>query len=40
MSIATSISKAKRSIQKAVTGEEPAVDILDTLKVEHEEVTS
>ena len=38
MSIATSISKAKRSIQKAMTGEEPAVDILDTLKEEHEEV--
>ena len=40
MSIATSIAKAKRSIQKAVTGEEPAVDILDTLKQEHEEVAA
>ncbi|HEY4276017.1 MAG TPA: hemerythrin domain-containing protein [Rhizomicrobium sp.] len=38
MGIATSISKAKRTIQKAVTGEEPAVDILETLKEEHEEV--
>jgi hypothetical protein len=38
MSIATSFSKAKRSIQKALTGEEPAVDILDTLKQEHEQV--
>jgi hypothetical protein len=36
MSIATSISKAKRSIQKAVMGEEPAVDVLETLKKEHE----
>jgi hemerythrin-like domain-containing protein len=38
MGIATSISKAKRSIQKAVTGEEPQVDILETLKEEHEAV--
>ena len=40
MSIATSIAKAKRSIQQAVTGEEPPADILDTLKEEHEEVAS
>lgn len=38
MSIATSISKATRSIEKAITGGEPAVDVLDTLKEEHEEV--
>jgi hypothetical protein len=39
MGISTSISKATRSIRKAITGEEPAVDILETLKEEHEEVT-
>jgi hemerythrin-like domain-containing protein len=38
MSIATSISKAKRSIQMVATGGTPPIDILDTLKEEHEEV--
>ena len=38
MGIATSIAKARRSIQMAVTGESPATDILETLKEEHEEV--
>ena len=38
MSLGTSISKTTRKIQKAVTGEEPRADILETLKEEHEEV--
>ena len=36
MSIATSLKKAGRKIEKAVTGEEPQIDLLDTLKEEHE----
>lgn len=38
MSISTSVKKATRAVEKAVTGKEPAHDILDTLKEEHEEV--
>jgi hemerythrin-like domain-containing protein len=38
MGIATALKKATRQLEKAVTGEEPEVDILDTLKEEHEEV--
>jgi len=40
MSIATKVKKAARKIEKAVTGEEPQVDILDTLKEEHEMVSA
>lgn len=36
MSVATSIKKASRKIEHALTGEEPQVDLLDTLKEEHE----
>jgi hypothetical protein len=38
MSITTNINKAARSVEKAVTGEEPAASLLDTLKEEHEMV--
>jgi hypothetical protein len=38
MGLATSFSKTKRSIQQAVTGEQPQIDVLETLKEEHEEV--
>jgi hemerythrin-like domain-containing protein len=40
MSITTSVKKAARKVEKAVTGEEPQVDLLDTLKEEHELVSS
>lgn len=40
MSISTSVKKATRSVTKAITGEEPQVDLLDTLKEEHEEVAA
>jgi iron-sulfur cluster repair protein YtfE (RIC family) len=40
MGIATSVKKATRQFEKAITGEEPEVDILDTLKEEHEEVAA
>src|SRR6185312_8363252 len=36
MSITTSVKKATRKVEKAVTGEEPHIDLLDTLKEEHE----
>jgi len=36
MSVATSIKKASRKIEHALTGEEPQADLLDTLKEEHE----
>ena len=36
MSVTTALKKATRKIEKAVTGEEPQVDLLDTLKEEHE----
>ena len=39
MSLTTSVKKASRKIQKAVTGEEPQADLLDTLKEEHEAVS-
>ena len=39
MSVGTSVKKTVRKIEKAVTGEEPQVDLLDTLKEEHELVT-
>jgi iron-sulfur cluster repair protein YtfE (RIC family) len=40
MSVSTSLKKAAYKIEKAVTGEEPQVDLLDTLKEEHEEVSA
>ena len=40
MGIATSIKKVTRQFEKTVTGEEPQVDLLDTLKEEHEEVAA
>lgn len=36
MSLTTSMKKATRRIEKVVTGEEPQMDVLDTLKEEHE----
>jgi hypothetical protein len=39
MSVTTSVKKAVRNVEKVVTGEEPQVDILDTLKEEHELVS-
>ena len=39
MSVTTSIKKATRKVEKAVTGKEPQADLLDTLKEEHEAVT-
>ena len=38
MSLTTNVKKAVRKVEKAVTGTEPEVDLLDTLKEEHEEV--
>src|SRR5262249_53240923 len=40
MSITTSVKKASRKVEKAVTGTEPEADLLDTLKEEHEEVSA
>jgi hemerythrin-like domain-containing protein len=40
MSITTSVKKTAHKVEKAVTGEEPQVDLLDTLKEEHEEVSA
>ena len=40
MSVATAFKKASRKIEKAVTGEEPQIDLLDTLKEEHEAVSA
>lgn len=39
MSVGTSVKKAGRKIQEAITGEEPRADLLDTLKEEHELVS-
>jgi hemerythrin-like domain-containing protein len=36
MSVGTSVKKAARKIEKAVSGTEPEADLLDTLKEEHE----
>jgi DNA polymerase III delta subunit len=38
MGIKTTFKKATRSVEKAITGEEAEVDILDTLAEEHEVV--
>jgi hemerythrin HHE cation binding domain-containing protein len=40
MSITTTVKKAARKVAGAVTGEEPQVDLLDTLKEEHEAVSA
>ncbi len=40
MSISTSVKKATRKVTEAITGEEPQIDLLDTLKEEHEEVST
>jgi hemerythrin superfamily protein len=40
MGIKTAFKKATRSVEKAITGEEPEVDILDTLAEEHEVVAA
>jgi hemerythrin superfamily protein len=40
MSIGTTIKKATRSVEKAITGVDPEMDILDTLAEEHEEVAA
>jgi len=40
MSISTSVKKATRKVTEAITGEEPQVDLLDTLKEEHEAVAA
>jgi len=39
MSLTSSVKKASRKIQKAVIGKEPELDLLDTLKEEHEAVS-
>lgn len=40
MGIKTALKKATRSVEKAITGEEPEMDILDTLAEEHEVVAT
>lgn len=40
MGIKTSLKKATRQLEKAFTGEEPEIDILDTLAEEHEVVAT
>lgn len=40
MGIKTALKKATRQVEKAITGEEPEVDILDTLAEEHEVVAA
>lgn len=38
MGVVTSVKKATRKVEQAITGEEPQIDLLDTLKEEHEAV--
>jgi hemerythrin-like domain-containing protein len=38
MGVVTSVKKATRKLEQAITGEEPQIDLLDTLKEEHEAV--
>ena len=38
MGIVTGVKKATRNLEQALTGEEPQIDLLDTLKEEHEAV--
>lgn len=40
MGIKTALKKATRSVEKAITGAEPEMDILDTLAEEHEVVAA
>lgn len=40
MGIATTLKKATREVEKAITGKEPQMDILDTLAEEHEVVAA
>jgi hemerythrin-like domain-containing protein len=40
MNITTAVKKAARKVTSVVTGEEPQVDLLDTLKEEHEAVAA
>ena len=40
MSITTSVKKAVRKAESAITGKESQADLLDTLKEEHEEVSA
>jgi hemerythrin superfamily protein len=40
MGIKTALKKATRTVEKAITGEEPEMDILDTLAEEHEVVAA
>jgi hemerythrin superfamily protein len=40
MGIKTALKKATRQVEKTITGEEPEVDILDTLAEEHEVVAA
>jgi hemerythrin-like domain-containing protein len=40
MSITTTVKKATHKVAQAITGREPQVDLLDTLKEEHEEVSA
>ena len=40
MGITTTLRKATREVERAITGEEPAMDILDTLAEEHEIVAA
>jgi hemerythrin superfamily protein len=40
MGITTTLKKASRQVEKAFTGEEPEMDILDTLAEEHEVVAA
>jgi hemerythrin-like domain-containing protein len=40
MAMTTPLKKAIRKVEKAVTGEEPQIDILDTLEEEHQEVAA
>jgi len=40
MGIKTALKRASRSVEQAITGEEPQMDILDTLAEEHEVVAA
>jgi len=40
MSVTTSIKKTAQNVEKVLTGEKPQVDLLDTLKEEHELVSA
>jgi hemerythrin superfamily protein len=40
MGIKTALKRASRSVERAITGEEPEMDILDTLAEEHEVVAA